>query len=145
MSKSCFRKIPKSRDCPWDSSPKNSGSPKVVPRDANPWDSWDWDKNPWDSPGISSFGTQVPGTKILGTGSPVPCPSLLRGVFRYNIYFGYTSENDTYDCKRTNLVLTTKIYIYIWFVISSCRLSLDLEVCRSEKFLKKLFNLIIIW
>ena len=38
-------------------------SPKVVPWDANPWDSWDWDENPWDSPGILSFGTQLPGTK----------------------------------------------------------------------------------
>ena len=52
-------------------------SPKVVPWDANPWDSWDWDKNLWDSPGIFSFGTQIQGTKIIGTGSPVPCPSLV--------------------------------------------------------------------
>ena len=39
------------------------------------------DKNLWDSQ-IPSFGTtwdsQVPGTKILGTGSPVPCPSLVK-------------------------------------------------------------------
>ena len=81
MSKSCFFEkfrnpgtVPGTRV---PSNPKNSGSPKVVPWDANPWDSWDWDKNPWDSPGILSFGTQVPGTKILGTGSPVPCPSLI--------------------------------------------------------------------
>ena len=79
MSKSCFFEkfrnpgtVPGTRV---PSSPKNSGSPKVVPWDANPWDSWDWDKNPWDSPGILSFGTQVPGTKIVGTGSPVPCSS----------------------------------------------------------------------
>ena len=37
-----FRKIPKSRDCPLDSSPKQS---QVVPWDTNPWDSWDWDEN----------------------------------------------------------------------------------------------------
>ena len=61
-------------------SPKNCCCPKDVPWDTNPWDSFDLDKNRWDSPGILSFGTHAPGTKILGTGSPVPCQSLIRKI-----------------------------------------------------------------
>ena len=37
-----------------------------------------WDHLGLQSHGIFSFGTQVPRTKILGTGSPVPCPPLVR-------------------------------------------------------------------
>ena len=64
-----FQKIPESRDCPWDSSPKSSmisGCPKVVPWDTNFWDSWDWDK-------------------ILRTGNPVPYRSLeqVQSVFLF--------------------------------------------------------------
>ena len=67
MSESCFFEkfrnpgtVPGTRV---QSSPKNSGSPKDVPWEANPSDSWDWDKNPWDwqfrpmpTPGQFSLG-----------------------------------------------------------------------------------------
>ena len=81
VGKSCFffQKIPKSRDCPWDSSAKQSQEfwlSQIRPM-GHKSHSWDWDENRWDSPGIVSFGTQVSGTKILGTGSPVPCSSLI--------------------------------------------------------------------
>ena len=71
MSKSFFfRKVPKSRDCPWDSSPKQSKEfwlsqsrsigHKALgllrlrqkslgqSRDSELWDSSPWNKNPWD-------------------------------------------------------------------------------------------------
>ena len=77
-----FRKIPKSRDCPWDSSPKQSqeflqsqsrpmgrkslgllglGQKSLgQSRDFELWDSNPWDKNPWD---WQSRPMPIPGCK----------------------------------------------------------------------------------
>ena len=97
------------------SSPKNSGCPKVVPWDRNPWNSWNSSQR----------------DKIVGT-SPVPCPSVIcdqekkpRGkLTKVTKLFQYVATHrlpsDTYAlAKRLEIYLNKNSLVYSMYTTNA--------------------------